>query len=86
MILPCLFYSKIQAASRPVFSQFWRFFPQPGEFIATYSQIQKAQSVSQKKAIASLILANSADPDEMPPYAAFHLGFHCLPKCLFTGI
>ena len=32
------------------------------------------------------ILANSADPDEMPPYAAFHLGFHCLPKYLFTGI
>ena len=26
------------------------------------------------------ILANSANPDEMPPYAAFHLGFHCLPK------
>ena len=24
------------------------------------------------------ILANTADPDEMPPYAAFHLGFHCL--------
>ena len=32
------------------------------------------------------ILANSADPDEMPPYAAFHLGLHCLPKYLFTGI
>ena len=25
-----------------------------------------------------LILANSADPDEMPPYVAFHLGLHCL--------
>ena len=24
------------------------------------------------------ILANSADPDEMPPYAAFHLGLYCL--------
>ena len=26
-----------------------------------------------------LILANNADPDEMPPYAAsaFHLGLHC---------
>ena len=22
----------------------------------------------------------------MPPYAAFHLGLHCLPKYLFTGI
>ena len=26
------------------------------------------------------ILANSADPDEMLPYAAFHLDLHCLPK------
>ena len=25
-------------------------------------------------------LANSADPDEMPHYVAFHLGLHCLPK------
>ena len=32
------------------------------------------------------ILVNSADPDEMPPYAAFHLGLHCLPKDQFTGI
>ena len=24
------------------------------------------------------MLANSKDPDEMPPYAAFHLGLHCL--------
>ena len=27
-----------------------------------------------------LVLANSADPDEMPHHAAFHLGLHCLPK------
>ena len=27
-----------------------------------------------------LILANSADPDEMQHYAAFHLGLHCLPS------
>ena len=26
------------------------------------------------------ISANNADPDEMPPYAAFHLGLHTLPK------
>ena len=26
------------------------------------------------------ILADSADPDEMPPYAAFSLGTHCLPQ------
>ena len=32
------------------------------------------------------ILANSADPDEMPPYAAFHLGLHGLPKYLFLCI
>ena len=31
-------------------------------------------------------LANSADPDKMPPYAAFHQGLHCLPNYLFTGI
>ena len=30
-------------------------------------------------------LANSADLDKMLPYAAFHLGLHCLPKYLFTG-
>ena len=30
-------------------------------------------------------LANSADPDEMPPYVAFHLGLHCLPKYLFVS-
>ena len=27
-----------------------------------------------------LILASSADPDEMQQDAAFHLGLHCLPK------
>ena len=32
-----------------------------------------------------LSIANSVDPDEMPPYAAFHLGLHCLPKYLFTS-
>ena len=32
-----------------------------------------------------LILANSADPDEMQHYAAFHLGLHCLPKYSFRG-
>ena len=31
------------------------------------------------------VLANSADPNEMPHYAAFHLGLHCLPKNLFRG-
>ena len=31
-----------------------------------------------------LIFANSTDSDEMLPYAAYHLGLHCLPKYLFT--
>ena len=33
-----------------------------------------------------LILANSADPDEMPLHAAFHQGQHCLPKDLLIRI
>ena len=28
------------------------------------------------------ILVKSADPDEIPPVAAFHLGLHCLLKYL----
>ena len=28
---------------------------------------------------------NSADPDEMQHYAAFHLGLHCLQNYLFRG-
>ena len=32
-----------------------------------------------------LIVANSADPDEMQHVAAFHLGLHCLPKYTFIG-
>ena len=47
--------------------------------------------ISKKKYIVLLslnlyfVLANSADPDEMTHYAAFHLGLHCLPKYLFKG-
>ena len=33
-----------------------------------------------------LILANSADTDEMKHYAAFHLGLHCLPKYPFLFV
>ena len=33
-----------------------------------------------------MILANSADPDEMRTYGAFHLGLHYLLKYPFTGI
>ena len=32
-----------------------------------------------------LTLTNSVDPDEMPQYAAFHLGLHCLLKYPFRG-
>ena len=31
------------------------------------------------------VLANSADPDEMPHYAAFQPGLHRLPKYPFMG-
>ena len=31
------------------------------------------------------LIANGADPDEMPHYAAFHLGFHFLSKYPFRG-
>ena len=30
------------------------------------------------------ILANSADPDEIQHYAAFHLDLHCLPKYMYS--
>ena len=31
------------------------------------------------------VLVNSAGPDEIPHYAAFHLGLPCLQKYLFMG-
>ena len=34
---------------RPEFSQFWRFFSQPEDFIRIYSQILKAKAVSPKR-------------------------------------
>ena len=45
--------------------------------------------ISKKKFIFSLkidfVLVNSADTDEMPLHAAFHLGLCCLPKYPFRG-
>ena len=35
--------------------------------------------------IIIFVLANSVYPDEMLHYAAFHLGFCCLPKYTFRG-
>ena len=32
------------------------------------------------------IIANSADPEKMPPFAAFHKSLHCLQKYLLTSI
>ena len=32
-----------------------------------------------------LVLSNSADPNEMQHYAAFHLGLHSLPNNTFKG-
>ena len=34
----------------------------------------------------SVYLSNRPGPDEMPPFVAFHLGLHCLPKYLFTDV
>ena len=31
------------------------------------------------------VLVNSANPDEMPHYVAFHLGLHCLPQNAFRS-
>ena len=48
-------------------------------------QISKFLYISLSLKIA-YILANSADPDEMPPKATFHLVRHCLPQYLFISI
>ena len=54
-----------------------------------YTYIKGSQVIISAKNCISLkidfVLANSADPDEMPHYAAFHLGLHCWPKYPFRG-
>ena len=52
--------------------------------------IEGSQVIILKKCYISFskidfVLANSADPDEMLHYAAFHLGLHCLPKYPYRG-
>ena len=47
------------------------------------SQVEFYNAILSLKVI--LILANSADPDEMQHSAAFHQGLHCLHKYLFRG-
>ena len=39
----------------------------------------------QSLVLLSLKIANSADPDEMLLYEAFHQGLHCLPKYPFIS-
>ena len=38
------------------------------------------------QSIIFVIANNSANPDEMPPSAAFHMGLHGLPKYLVMGV
>ena len=52
--------------------------------------IDVSQVIISKKYCISIsedpfVLANSADPDKMPPSVAFHLGFHSLQKYPFRG-
>ena len=49
-------------------------------------EISKFYILLSHKIVFILAIANCAVPDEMPPYAAFHLGHHCFPKYLFIGI
>ena len=51
-----------------------------GHTITGYNFQKNIVSISLK---ISFVLANSADPDEMPHDAAFHLGLHCLPNYPF---
>ena len=61
--------------------------PKPGWSIV---YIQGSQVIISKNIIflslkIGFVLANSAYSDEMPQYAAFHMGLHCLLKYLFRG-
>ena len=53
--------------------------------------IEVSKIIISKKNIAfhslkmNFVLANSADPDEMPHHVAFHLGLHYLSKYPFRG-
>ena len=56
----------------------------------SFQSIEGAQDIiSNNIAFSSLkidfVLANSADPDEMPHNAAFHLGLRCFSKCSLRG-
>ena len=49
------------------------------------SQVILSKNIAFLHLEVDFVLANSADPDEMPNYAAFHLGLHCLPKYPLWG-
>ena len=50
--------------------------------VTDYNRIYNIVFLSLK---ISFVLANSADPNEMPHNAAFHLGHQCLPKYRLRG-
>ena len=52
-------------------------------YFNNWSQVDISKILSLK---IVFILANSADSNEMPLYAAFHLGLHCMPKYSSTSI
>ena len=49
-----------------------------------YFNVSQVNGVFQALKVV-LMLANSANPDEMQHHAAFHLGLHCLPVLPFRG-
>ena len=56
-----------------------------------FVQIEGSHVTISKQNIAFLslkigfVFSNTAEPDEMPLYATFHLGLQCLPKYRFMG-
>ena len=61
----------------------------PDCYIQLYTCIESSKVKMFREYCISLkidfFLANSADPDKMPHYAAFYLGLYCLPKKPFRG-
>ena len=53
-------------------------------FMGSQVKISKLECVYVLKIV--FVVANTVYPNKMLPYAAFHLGLHCVAKYLFTGI